>query len=292
MNISKTLFLSLFLVLGGVAPAAAGPMKVFVTIPPQKYFVEKIGGGLVDVSVLVRPGTDPHHFEPKPREMTELARAKVYFAIGLAFEEAWLDRLAAANPALKIVRTDEGIEKMPMTEEDHHDEGHDEGHEEGSLDPHVWTSPRQVMVLARNILAGLIEADPGNRAAYEAGYQSFLAELEVLDADLREVFRDRAGMKFLVFHPAWGYLARDYGLVQIPVEIEGKEPKPAQLKSLIELARRERIKVVFVQPQVSARSAELIAREIGGQVLTADPLAEDWGRNLRERAEKFRAALK
>ena len=286
--------------------AWAEPVKVFVSIPPQKYFVEKIGGDQVDVSIMVEPGANPHNYEPKPRQMADLSKAAVYFAVGVTFEDVWLKKIAAANPDMVIVHTDQGIKKIPMAAHHHHDEegheGHHEdhdksaqGHEEeghGIPDPHVWTSPTEVRVLAKNILEGLVRVDPGRRTSYEAGYNEFVAELDRLDADLKEIFAGHQGLKFMVFHPAWGYLAKAYGLEQIPVELEGKSPKPAQLKEIIEEAREEGVKVVFVQPQMSTKSAEVIAREIGGRVVFADPLAEDWGRNLKEQAEKFKEALK
>jgi zinc transport system substrate-binding protein len=119
-----------------------------------------------------------------------------------------------------------------------------------------------------------------------------MAELVDLDADLKKIFADRQGLRFMVFHPSWGYFARSYGLVQVPVEIEGKSPKPAQIMELIEHARENNIKIIFVQPQFSSKSAELIAREIGGEVALVDALAENWSENLREVANKFEAALK
>jgi zinc transport system substrate-binding protein len=170
-----------------------------------------------------------------------------------------------------------------------HDEDH---HEQAGLDPHIWLSPPLVKIQARTILAALQEADPVNRSVYEANFKAFTAQIDQLDADLKKTFAGKAGLQFMVFHPAWGYFAHAYGLKQVPIEIEGKAPKPAQLKKLIQHARENGIKVVFVQPQFSTKSAELVAREIDGQVLFANPLAEDWMANLRQVADKFQAALK
>lgn len=280
---------------------AAG-MKVFVSIVPQKYFVEKIGGRLVDVSIMIPPQANPHNYEPKPRQMTALARAKVYFAIGVNFENVWLKKLTKINKEMAVVHSEKGIKKIPMARHGHHEENHDhanhKGHEDhseydhGAMDPHVWTSPKRVKVIARNILNGLVLADPENKGAYEDGYDKFNKELEELDAAIKNAFKDKEGFKFMVFHPAWGYLAHDYGLRQVPVEIEGKEPKPAQLARLIEHAREEGVKVIFVQPQMSGKSAETIAKAIGGQVYLADPLAADWGNNLKKQAELFKAAAR
>lgn len=269
--------------------ADAAPIEVFVSILPQKHFVTKIGGRLIDVSVMVEPGANPHSYEPKPRQMVGLTRARAYFAIGVPFERVWLKKIAAANNRMLIVHTEEGIKRRPMKSlEDHHGETG----RHGILDPHVWTSPPLVKILAGNIFRGLVSVDEAHRAAYQANHKKFIAEIDELDAELKSIFAGKRGVRFMVFHPAWGYFAEAYGLEQVPIEMEGKEPKPAQLKKLIEQARGRGIKVVFVQPQTSTKSAQIIARAIGGQVVFADPLAEDWGHNLREQAARFRAALK
>jgi len=283
------------LVQGGIA-FSAEPLPVFVSILPQKTFVEKIGGPLVNVSVMVLPGANPHNYEPRPGQMSALSRAKVYFAIGIGFEDIWLDRFASANPAMKIVHTEQGIKKIPMAAHRHEEEkgrkslhGEDHG---GTPDPHVWLSPPNVKIIAKNIADSLIQADPGNRADYEKNLVKFHGEIDELDAYLRKIFADRKGSKFMVFHPAWGYFADTYGLEQIPVEIEGKEPKPSKLKELIEHARRDGIKIIFVQPQFSTKSAEAIAKAIGGEVAVADDLHPDWANNLRAQGEKFKKALR
>ena len=293
------LFLIAFILLNP-AGALAAPMKVFVSISPQKYFVEKIGGDLVDVTVMVPPGANPHNYEPKPRQMVDLSKARIYFALGVNFEDVWLDKIASANPDMKIVHTEKGIVKIPMETHHHHDHEESPGkadsdedhHHQGILDPHVWTSPVRVKIMAENIYEALVGIDPDNKKTYEDGRRNFMKELDGLDSEFRKILAHSQGMKFMVFHPAWGYLAHDYGLVQIPVEVEGKEPKPAQLKELIEHAREEGVRIIFVQPQMSTKSASAIAGAIGGQVVPADPLAEDWGRNLTEQVKKFKEALK
>jgi len=299
---------------------ATDKVPVFVSIVQQKYFVQQIGKDLVDVQVMVQPGASPATYEPKPRQMADLSKTKIYFAISVPFENAWLSKIAAANPNMRVIHTDHGIEKIPMEAHHHHDddpaEEHHEGdrheadrdhekdehhgeaehdedhHEHTGLDPHIWLSPPLVKIQAQTILAALQEADPAHRSVYEANYKEFAAQIDQLDADLKKTFTGTTGLQFMVFHPAWGYFAHTYGLKQVPIEIEGKDPKPAQLKELIQHAREKGIKVVFVQPQFSTKSAKLVAREIGGQVAFADPLAEDWVANLREVSDKFRTALK
>ena len=284
-----------FLLLGAGHAQAGKRLAVFVSIPPQKYFLQQIGRQRVDVQVMVQPGASPATYEPKPRQMAAISRTQIYFAIGVPFEKIWLGKIAAANPDMKVVHTDHGIQKIPMAanhtkSEDNRGKGQQDHY--GELDPHIWLSPTLVMTQARTILNALVEIDPDHRAIYEANTRDFVSKLAALDADLKNTFAGKQGFQFMVFHPSWGYFARNYGLQQLPVEIEGKDPKPAQLKKLIEYAQKKHINIIFVQPQFSTRSAELVAKEIGGLVIFADPLASDWSANLREVAQKFKVALK
>lgn len=308
----RALFIVMLLAVGYASPAgdaySADKIPVFVSIVPQKYFVEKIGGERVDVHVMVQPGASPATYEPKPRQMVDISKSRVYFAIGVPFENAWLDKIAAFNPAMMIVHTDQGIQKIPLADHHHRenvahfskDADHPGGDNQGAahvneinrhpseLDPHIWLSPPLVMIQAGTILDALQVIDPSHRSDYETNYRAFVSEIKALDAELRSILAGRQGEHFMVFHPSWGYFARAYGLEQVAAEMEGKAPKPAQLKELIARARALDIKVIFVQPQFSSKSAELIAREIGGQVVFADPLAEDWPDNLRKVAQQIK----
>jgi len=262
---------------------AEGKIDVFVSIVPQKYFVEKIGGALVNISVMVKPGANPATYEPKPRQMVALSRTNIYFAIGVPFENVWLKKISAANPKMLVVHTEKGIEKKSMKSDK----------PQGIKDPHIWLSPTLVKIQARNILNALVAIDQANKSVYEAGYKQFIIEIENLDAELKGIFAGkRKGMEFIVFHPSWGYFAGEYGLKQIPVEIEGKNPKPSDLQRLIKHAKKLGVKVVFIQPQFSAASASVIVQAIGGQIAFADPLALNWPDNLRQVAAKFKAALR
>ncbi|MEJ2283726.1 MAG: zinc ABC transporter substrate-binding protein [Desulfobacterales bacterium] len=286
----------------GQSVLAADRITVFVSINPQQYFVQQIGKDRVDVRVMVPPGASPATYEPRPKQMADLSAARVYFAIGVAFENAWLEKISAVNPGMKVVHTDNGIKKIPMADHFHPDqasrdyrkENHsDEDDRSGpGLDPHIWLSPPLVKIQARSILTALQDIDPGHQDRYAANYYQFIARIDELDADLKQTFAGKQHRQFMVFHPAWGYFGRAYGLQQVPIEIEGKSPKPARLKALIEHAREKGIRVIFVQPQFSSKSAELVAREIDGQVVLADPLAEDWLANLTAVADRFKAALK
>jgi len=286
MRASMKVLIAVFLFISMVGSRAYGQerLRVFVSILPQKFIVEQIGREIVDVDVMVQPGASPHTYEPRPQQMVAISRARLYFAIGVQFEKAWLERIASSNPAMKIINTHEGIQRVQMLGHDHD--------KEGEPDPHIWLSPPLVLSQARNILAALQKADPSNFELYEANYRRLASKIIDLDSELRKIFKDKKGRSFMVFHPAWGYFARAYGLSQIPIELEGKEPKPAQLKKLIQEARDRNVKIIFLQPQFSARSAEQVAREIGGEVVTVDPLAFDWEANMKEVAAKFHKALR
>jgi zinc transport system substrate-binding protein len=290
----------------------AEQLNVVVSILPQATFVRTIGKDLVSVEVMVQPGASPATYEPKPKQMAGLTHAQIYFAVGAPFEAAWLDRFAAANPALRVVHTEAGIEKIPMAVHHHHEEteeghghedehghghaeehGHDDAEDHGILDPHVWLAPALVKVQAQNMAAALAEAAPQHGEAFEANLQAFLQECDALDAEIRSILADSGERnRFMVFHPAWGYFAQAYNLTQVPIETEGKEPSPAELHKLIEHARHEGIEVVFVQPQFSEKSAATIAQAIGGRVVKLDPLAPDWRENLLHAATAISGALR
>ena len=288
----KTLIAGLLIIfLYSPQEASARPLRVFVSILPQKYFAEKIGGDLVDVAVMVEPGANPQTYEPKPKQMLALAKTSIYLAIGVPFETTWLAKIAATNPNMLVVHTDAGIKKIPMMA--HHRESELEEDRHGIQDPHVWLSPPLVIIIAENMLQAFIKVDPAHRLIYEKNHNSFVKELVVLDAEIRATFRGKGkAVEFMVFHPAWGYFAQAYGLEQVPIELEGKQPKAAELQRLIQYAKQRGIKVIFAQPQFSRQAAQAITESIGGQIVLADPLAADWDRNLRQVASKFKAALK
>lgn len=291
-----TMILLFLLGISFLSPASAeNRMKVTVSIVPQKYFVHKIGGDLIDISVMVPPASSPATYEPKPKQMVKLTESKIYFAIGVSFEEVWLKKFAGVNPEMRIIATQNGIEKIPMMrhlQDDERHHGKAVAHA-GIKDPHIWLSPPLMMLQARNIFNALMKADPTSRKAYEANYKRFMAELVDLDLKISDLFADAAQCtRFMVYHPAWGYFAKAYDLIQIPVEMEGKKPTPKGLQQLILSANRDGIKVVFVQPQFSTKSAQTIAKAIGGRVVFADPLAFDWAKNLLMVARQFKDVLK
>ncbi len=290
------LILGLVLCLAGAAEAK---LLVAVSIPPQKYFAQRIGGEHVDVMVMVPAGAEAHTYEPKPRQLAELEKARLYFAVGMDFERSWLPRFKAANPKLEVVQTDAWIKKIPMVAHEDHDEdeaghaGQAHHHEAGEPDPHVWLSPRLAKIQASAMREALHAADPEHARDYEANYEEFAAECDHLEADIKALFADLppGEHKFMVFHPAWGYFAQDFGLTEIPIEQLGREPGPKALAGLIQEAKEEGVKVIFVQPQFGTRQAETVAQAIGGRVAMADDLAEDWADNLRTVAQALRQGL-
>jgi len=268
-------------------------LQVTVSIVPQAYFVERIGGEHVAVQVMVEPGQSPHTYEPKPEQLVALSQSNVYFSIGVSFEDAWLERIAAASPGMLLVDTAAGIERRPIEAHDHgdDDDDHEEDHEGENLDPHIWLSPRLVRIQARHMADALAELDPEHAQEYRDNLVAFEAEIDALDAEIRQQLAGLTSAKFLVFHPSWGYFADEYGLEQVAIEVGGQEPSAAELAQLITMAREEGIRVVFAQPEFSTRSAEVIAEEIDGRVLLINPLALDWAENLREVARTVAEVL-
>ena len=276
--------------LSSITAVASEPLKVFVSILPQKQFVERVGGDAVRVEVMVRPGQSPATYEPTPQQMVSLAEADVYFQIGAPFENTWIPKIEQTHPALKVFDTREGIILLPMIRADGRAPVSD-GKSSG-LDPHIWTSPRLVRQQAANIRDGLIALRPADRARFEAGYQGYAEALNVLDREITNLLSGKAERRFMVFHPAWGYFADDYELEQMPIEVEGKEPSPKALVEIIERARRHQIRAIFVQKQFSRNAAEQVARAIDGEVVSIDPLAEDFVSNTRAIARTLGQALR
>jgi zinc transport system substrate-binding protein len=274
------------------APAWSDPVRVFVGVPPLQTFVERVGGEQVEVHSLVQPGQSPHTYEPTPRQVAALGSADLYVGVGIPFETAQLPRIRAANPRLRVLDAREGIDLRRL-------EAHDEAHSHlgdaaqvhaAEMDPHVWTSPRLVLGIVQGIRDALTEIDPGNARAYGANYDNFAMELDRLDRDIRDLLDPLTVRRFMVYHPSWGYFADTYGLVQVPIEKAGKEPGPRSLAALIDQARQEGVKVIFVQPQLAKKSAEQVAAAIGGRVVVIDPLAADYMASMLQAAREIAEA--
>ncbi len=261
--------------------AVPEPVEIFVSILPQKFFVERIAGDKAKVEIMVGPGQSPETYEPSPKQLTKLSTADIYFSIGVPFETAWMSRMSDINNHLKIVDT-AAKASVFYTENylDHHGEQTIGNHT--IEDPHIWVSPVLAKRIAESILETLLEIDPENAVVYQKNFQVLQSDLDDLDIEIRKTLGSWIGKgSFLVMHPAWGYFAKTYDLEQIAIEHEGKSPSAKSLHKLINRAKNEKIKVVFVQDQHSSRMAETVASAIGAKVVRLDPLAENYIENLR-----------
>lgn len=243
---------------------------VAVTIAPEQEFVERVGGDHVRVVLLVPPGADPHTYEPPPGILADVAGADMYAAVGsgVEFELSWKDKIAALNPGMLVVDCSRGVDLI-------------------STDPHIWVSPRNAKVMVENICRGLIEVDPENATDYRRNADAYQEDLDALDADIADALARSGVTKIMVYHASWAYFARDYGLVEVPIESEGKEPSPQRIEHLVRQAEEEGIRVIFASPEHSTRSAEVIAKEVNGTVVQVSPLAGDYLANMRRVALAF-----
>jgi zinc transport system substrate-binding protein len=236
--------------------------------------------------------------------MKQLSQADIYVRIRVDFENAWWEKIASANPDMLVIDSTEGIayfeghahehHEEPGEKHDHEGEHHDEEadlHDHHGRDPHIWLSPRLVKIQAENIYQGLVAVDPGHKDTYAAHKAALMSTLESLDADIQAQLADLKTRKFMIFHPAWTYFARDYDLEQIPIEVEGKEPSAKEMTELMKIAKDEHISVIFVQPQTSRRSTDIIAKQIGARVEILNPLAADWLENMRRVSSILAEAL-
>ena len=274
---------------------ATGKARVIASIEPLAWFVERIGGERVAVSVMVPAGGNPHTYEPTPQQMARFSDANLFVKAGsgVEFELDWAGRLLDLNRNIAVCNASEGVTFLPMSAQDReHEESAGEHHEHGNLDPHFWLSPANARLITRNVERSLVAVDPAGKAYYAANAAALDRELQALDGEIRGKLNGLKSRRFLVFHPAWGYFAHDYGLEQIAAEAEGKTLTPRQLQRVIGQARGAGIRVVFVSPQFSSAQADAIARDIGGQTVTVDPLARDYAGNLRKAAAAFAGSLR
>jgi len=256
---------------------------VSVSILPQKYFVEQIAGNLVKVNVLVPPGSSPHNYEVLPSQMKDLSLSKAWLQIGLlTFEDAWKTKFAEINKDLMIVNCSEGIEPLAGIKDADHDHS-------GTFDPHIWLAPAEVKIMAGNILKTLNTAFPQNKASFEANYSRFILKIDSLSAKIQQQLAPLKSRNILIFHPALAYYARQFNLLQIPLELNGKEPSPKHMKDIVDLAHQQNIHVIFIQKEFDAAFAKQMAQEINGEVLVIDPLDYNWEKQMLDITQKIAA---
>lgn len=320
---SKILHKSLFLLFISLAFSFAKPL-VSVSIPPQKYFVEKIAASTLDINVIIPASTDEHNFDFKPATMKKLEKSDIYFTIGLEFERVFADKFQSNFANLQVIDTGKDLRNLVTSHEhsenahksshdedahahlsgensqlndknshthnayEHHAHKHSNSHEtRNEKDPHIWLDPILVKIQASTIAKALIAKYPQNKALYEANLAHFQAELDALNAEISALFEKSKNKKFIIYHPSLAYFAARYHLVQIPVEIEGKEPKTKDLQRLVSVAKKENIKTIFVQKGFSQNAAKSLAKELKASVVELNHLSDDYSKNLLEIAKKI-----
>lgn len=257
---------------------------ITVTIEPLRYFTEAIAGDRFTVVSMVPKGSSPESYDPTPKQLIDLAQSKAYFRIGhIGFEQVWIDRLTDNAPHLQFFDTSKGVNLIYDNSHPphHHDadggESAEEHHHDIGVEPHIWNSAANAQIIAGNILTALCTIDKENEKTYVERYKALNQEIEQTDSIIRQMLSapdaDRA---FMIYHPALSYFARDYGLHQIPIEAGGKEPSPSHLKELINTCEKEKVRIIFVQPEFDRRNAALIAQQTGTEVVDINPLAYDW----------------
>jgi len=265
-------FIFIFIVACNRKKPEADRALISASILPQKYFIGQIAGELYEVNILIPPGASPASYEPVPQQIARLEESAAYFMAGhIGFEYSWADKISASNPGMALFDLSQGIELIRREDSLLHDHDHP-----GGVDPHIWVSPRRVKSIAENIFRAMVEIDPDHEDFYRANYIRFREELDFLDLTIEQMLNDFEGRSFIIFHPALTYLAADYGIQQVAIEWEGKEPSPGYLMALIDHAKKENINVVFVQEQFDMDNARAVADELNGEIVRINPLDEDW----------------
>lgn len=260
---------------------------VSASILPLEYFVDRLTGGYLEVNVMVPPGASHATYSPTTSQFRKLSDSGIYFRIGhLGYEQAWIGRLQEINPDMMVVNLSEGLELIRGEEIDHGDHVH-----EGGIDPHIWMSPAVMLGVLPEIKNAIIDVYPEISIEVENNYEALYGELKQLDGEMRSVTASLAQKRFMIFHPALTYLARDYGLEQISVERGGKEPSPAMLTHIIRQAREHEIPVIFIQQEFDLRSAQLISQETGAALVQINPLAYEWFESMQELMQVFKTYL-
>ncbi len=275
-----------------LTPPSTTKIQIFVTVPPQAFLAEKIGGDAVKVHTLVGKGQNPHTFEPTPRQAATLARASLFFTVDIPFEKQLVAKVAASNRNLRIVDSTKGIVRLPLTEPDHHEAHAKEERSGNEADPHIWLAPDNLRIMADNMAAALSNALPERKEALHRNLASLQNEISALDKRLTTTLAPHRGKTFYVFHPGFGYFAHAYGLKQKGVEIRGKSPTPRQLTALIRQAREDRVRTIFVQPQFDSKSADTVAQAINGTVAPINYLDQEVLRNLATIAAAIEQSLR
>ena len=254
-----------------------------VTLEPLRYFTEAIAGDNYEIVSMVPKGSSPESYDQTPQQLVNLSKSQAYFRIGyIGFEQAWMKKLEANCPNMKVYDTSKGIDLI-------RDKGHWHGDHfhEGGVEPHVWNSTQNALIIADNIYQALCELDSTHQEDYQKRLDVLKQTIRQIDANVHTLL-ENADSTFLIYHPALSYFARDYGLKQVSIEEGGKEPSPAQLKALIETCRNENVHTIFVQQEFDQRNAQLIANELGVNIVSINPLSYDWVKEMIRIAEALK----
>lgn len=260
---------------------------ITVTMEPQRYFTEAIAGDKFTVQSMVPKGSSPETYDPTPQQLVSLGESEAYIRIGyIGFEQTWMDRLMNNTPHIQVFDTSKGVDLIFEAEFDHGDH-----HHSGGVEPHIWNSTTNALIIAGNTLKALCTLDKENEVYYHNRYDSICRRIEQTDSLIRQVLHaPGADSAFIIYHPALSYFARDYGLKQISIEEGGKEPSPAHLKSLMEICKAEGVRVIFVQPEFDRRNAEIIAKQTGTKVVPINPLSYNWEEEMLKVARSLNSA--
>ncbi len=277
-----------------IAVIACSPAKktsekdvITVTILPQKYFVERIAGELTEVNVLVPPGASPELYSLVPSQLKDVARSKAWLRLDyIGFELAWFDKIMSTQPELKNFIVSDGIELIHGEEEAHGDHMHP-----GGVDPHFWMSPREISIIAQNTLNALISLYPEQEQTFRTNFEGLKTDIADIDLHIQEALQNVQNRSFLVFHPALAYFARQYNLAQISLEEDGKEPSPKHVQEIVQQAKEKGIRIIFIQKEFDQSNAQIIADEIGGEIVQINPLDYNWVEQMKETTANLQKAL-
>ncbi|QZE14140.1 zinc ABC transporter substrate-binding protein [Halosquirtibacter laminarini] len=248
---------------------------LFVSIQPLKYFVDMIVKDRYEVRVMVPPGSSPETFSPSSKQMTELEKSDGFVKIGsLPFENRWDSLWQANHPQTDLINCSIGIPEQKLA----HQHG---DHVHYGTDPHIWLAPSAAKIIAQNIYDGILHFDPANKTFYKKNLESLMDTIDHVQNELNVKLENMKDRDFLIFHPVLGYLSAEYQMNQEAIEFEGKKPSLRQLKHIVEVAKKENITTILVQKEFSTSSADIIAKEIDGQVVIIDPLGYNWPEVMR-----------
>lgn len=260
---------------------------ISVSIAPESYFVERIAGDGYKINVLVPRGTNPENYDPTPQDIARLGESDLYFYMGsLGFEKIWLDAIKQQNKGMRSIDISRNLstisnDSIPEKSYDHEYHAHHD-------DPHYWTSIKGAVAISKGIYDALLEAYPDDAPIFAANYDNLLKEIKALEEECRVTFENPNSRTFVIYHPSLTFFAHEWGLKQLVIENEGKEPTAAHLTNIINEAKSDSTKIVFVQEEFDQNSAKTIAKEIGAKTITIHPLSEDWYNEMRNIIAAFK----